>query len=80
MIFLLIGSFFFSHNKLPLSRNIAKPKYIIIPTTSTIVATKGADEVAGSAPNFLRMNGNIEPDSVPQSTTPIKEKLTVNPM
>lgn len=46
--------------------------------TSTSVATNGADEVAGSKPNFFRINGNIEPESVPHKTTPISEKKDSN--
>ena len=42
----------------------------MIPVTSTNVATKGAEDVAGS--NFIRFKkmGNIEPAKVPHSTTP----------
>ena len=49
---------------------------MISPVTSTSVATKGAEEEAGSAPNFFNMIGSILPASVPQSTTPTSEKLT----
>src|SRR5690606_8464110 len=41
--------------------------------TSTIVDTKGADELAGSAPNLRRINGNIAPTKDPHRTTPTKE-------
>jgi hypothetical protein len=36
------------------------------------VATKGAEETAGSAPRRFNIMGSILPASVPQSTTPIK--------
>lgn len=49
-------------------------KYIIRPVTSTSVATKGAEEVAGSSLNFFNKIGIIEPLSVPHITTPIREK------
>ena len=52
---------------------------MIRPVTSTSVATNGADEVAGSNPNRRKKNGSIEPVKVPQSTTPINERLTVSP-
>ena len=42
-----------------------------------MVVTNGPEEVAGSAPNRLRMNGSIEPDKVPQITIPTIEKNTV---
>ena len=48
-----------------------------MPVTSERVATKGAEEVAGSAPAFLRINGSMAPEIVPQMTTPIKEKKMV---
>lgn len=46
---------------------------MMIPVTSTNVATKGADEVAGS--NFMRFKniGSIEPANVPHNTTPNTE-------
>ena len=50
---------------------------MINPVTSTSVATKGAEEAAGSAPNFFNTNGNMEPENVPHITTPINEKNTV---
>src|ERR1051326_4521118 len=56
----------------------AMRKYITRPVTSTSVATKGADEVAGSAPTRRRTNGNIDPEREPQSTTPTSAKPTVN--
>ena len=54
-------------------------KYITKPVTSTNVATKGADEVAGSKLSFFKKIGINEPLSVPQSTIPIKEKKIVQP-
>ena len=45
--------------------------------TSTNVATKGADEAAGSAPNFFNTIGNIEPATVPHITTPHNVKPIV---
>ncbi len=45
-----------------------------------MVATKGADETAGSNPKRFKKIGSMEPDKVPQSTTPIKENPTVNPI
>jgi len=45
---------------------------MISPVTSTSVATNGADALAGSNPHRRKMNGNIEPASVPNITTPIK--------
>src|SRR5690349_4627545 len=49
-----------------------------MPVTSTNVATKGAEDTAGSAPSFFKMIGNIEPDNVPHNTTPISDTPTVN--
>ena len=43
-------------------------KYIIIPLTSTIVATKGAEETAGSNPIRDKINGNIAPTKFPNNT------------
>lgn len=51
---------------------------MINPVTSTKVATKGAEDVAGSAPKRFNINGNIEPDKDPQSTTPTKATPTVS--
>src|ERR1041385_5966835 len=50
---------------------------MINPVTSTSVATKGADDVAGSAPTRRKRNGNIEPESEPQRTTPTSARPTV---
>jgi hypothetical protein len=52
---------------------------MINPVTSTKVATNGAEEVAGSSFNFLRIKGTIEPESVPQSTIITRETPTLNP-
>ena len=46
---------------------------MIIPVTSTSVATNGADEVAGSNFKRFRKIGNIEPAIVPHNTTPTTE-------
>lgn len=53
---------------------------MINPVTSTSVATKGADEEAGSAPDFFRMIGSILPINDDHNTTPTKEKQTVSPI
>ena len=53
---------------------------MINPVTSTRVATKGVDDTAGSAPNFLSSNGSMEPISVPHNTTPIREHPTTSPI
>jgi len=50
------------------------------PVTSTNVATNGAEEDAGSAPNFFNRMGSILPENDPQRTTPTKEKLTLSAM
>ena len=47
------------------------------PVTSTSVATKGAEETAGSAPSFFKTMGSIEPLRVPHKTTPTKLNPTV---
>ena len=48
--------------------------------TSTKVATKGAEDTAGSAPNLLSTMGNIDPVMVPQITTPKMVKpMVINP-
>lgn len=49
------------------------------PVTSTSVATKGADAVAGSSLNLFSMKGIIEPDNVPQSTTNTNDSDTLSP-
>jgi len=51
----------------------------MIPVTSTRVATKGADDVAGSKPRRFRQNGRSAPHKDPQSTTPTSERPTVSP-
>ena len=50
---------------------------MIKPVTSTNVATNGAEEAAGSKPILRRKKGSIDPESVPHTTTPTKEKPTV---
>lgn len=40
------------------------------PVTSTSVATKGAEALAGSRPNLRSMKGSMEPAMVPKVTTP----------
>src|SRR3989339_913374 len=52
---------------------------MMIPVTSTKVATNGAEEVAGSSPNFLIIIGSIEPRIAPQATTPSREIETAVP-
>lgn len=59
---------------------VATVKYNNKPVTSTSVDTNGADELAGSAPNFLSKNGNIEPTNEPHNTTPKMEMETVKPI
>ena len=48
--------------------------------TSTKVATKGAEDTAGSAPSFLSTTGSIEPAIVPHTTTPKIVKPIVTPI
>jgi len=50
---------------------------MISPVTSTSVATKGAEEVAGSNFIFFNTMGIIEPLKVPHITIPINEKKIV---
>jgi hypothetical protein len=45
--------------------------------TSTRVATKGADALAGSKPNRFRMKGSIDPASEPKVTMPTSAAPTV---
>ena len=54
-------------------------KYITKPVTSTSVATKGADDVAGSSFSLFSIMGIIEPVSVPHKTMPITDSDTVSP-
>ena len=49
---------------------------MITPVTSTNVATNGAEETAGSAPNRFNIIGSIDPVIVPNRTTPISEMPT----
>src|SRR5690606_17360790 len=52
---------------------------MINPVTSTKVDTKGADELAGSAPRRLSKKGNIDPVNDPHKTTPIRDRHTTKP-
>lgn len=45
--------------------------------TSTRVATKGAEALAGSNFKPLRIKGNIDPESEPKVTIPTKAAPTV---
>jgi hypothetical protein len=65
------------YNRVPLNTAFATLKSMINPVTSTSVATNGADALAGSTPARLRMNGSIEPATVPNVTTPTKLKKIV---
>jgi hypothetical protein len=47
------------------------------PVTSTSVATKGADALAGSNFSFLSTNGSSDPLREPNSTTPTRLTKTV---
>ena len=46
---------------------------MMMPVTSTSVATNGADEVAGSNLNLFKRRGSMEPARVPHKTTPSTE-------
>ena len=48
--------------------------------TSTKVATKGAEDTAGSAPSLFNTMGNIDPVMVPKITTPKMVKPMVIPI
>ena len=48
------------------------------PVKSTNVAMNGADALAGSKPSRRKMNGSIDPTSVPKITTPSSETETVS--
>lgn len=48
-----------------------------MPVTSTSVATKGAEEAAGSSFIFFKNKGNIDPTKLPQSTMPSIDIETV---
>ena len=50
-----------------------------MPVTSTSVATNGAEALAGSNPTRFNRNGSIEPESVPNITTPATLHATVIP-
>ena len=47
---------------------------MIIPLTSTTVATNGADETAGSKPSRDNIKGNIAPIKLPNKTIDNKLK------
>ena len=68
------------YKSVPFKKNVAIPKKIINAVTSTKVATKGAEEVAGSSPTFFNRKGNNEPESVPHRTIPTIENPTVKPI
>lgn len=51
---------------------------MITPVTSTSVATNGAEDTAGSAPSFFNAMGSIDPDMVPNITTPMRETPTTD--
>ncbi len=68
------------YNNSPAKKRYATLKYIINPVTSTSVATKGADETAGSAPSRFNIIGSIEPLRVPHNTTPTNDTPTVIPI
>ena len=53
-------------------------KAFAIPTVESIVATNGAEALAGSNPSARRMNGRRAPASVPQVTTPTRLSATVS--
>lgn len=67
------------YSKVPLRSKLAIVKYMTSPETSTSVATKGAEEAAGSNLSFFRIKGSIEPLRLPHSTIPIKLQATVVP-
>lgn len=56
---------------------MATEQYITMPVTSTSVATKGAEDVAGSCFSFFRMIGSIEPIKLPHIITPINAKKII---
>ena len=68
------------YSNVPRKVTNATLKKMISPVTSTNVATKGAEEEAGSAPNFFKMIGSILPINEDHKTTPTKEKQTVSPI
>ena len=45
---------------------------MMIPVTSTSVATNGADVTAGSRPRPDKIKGSMDPDRFPKTTTPNK--------
>jgi len=50
---------------------------MMMPVTSTSVATNGAEEAAGSNFSRFKMSGNIDPIKLPHNTIPISEKKIV---
>ena len=70
-------SVFLFYNNFPVKIEAAIVKYIIRPETSTKVATKGDDAVAGSKPIFRKINGIIAPAIVPHKTIITSEIETV---
>ena len=68
------------YKSVPFRSHKATLKKITRPVTSTSVATNGAEDEAGSAPNLFNSNGSMLPMSDDQRTTPTKEKQTVNPI
>jgi len=66
-----------NYNSVPFKIIAATVKYMTRPVTSTRVATKGADEAAGSTLSRFNMRGIIEPLKVPHITTPINAKNMV---
>ena len=68
------------YSRTPLSSKKAVPKYISRPVTSTNVAIKGVDEVAGSAPSLFNNKGSMDPMIVPHKTTPTTAVPIANPI
>lgn len=54
-------------------------KYMMIPVTSTNVATNGAEDTAGSYRSFFNKKGNIEPTRLPHNTIPMSVQKIVEP-
>ena len=53
---------------------------MVMPVTSTMVATNGAEALAGSNPKRFKSKGNVEPIIVPHNTIPTKLPATVKPI
>ncbi len=64
---------------MPLKITSATRKEITKPLTSTSVATKGAEALAGSSRSFYSTKGSIEPAIEPKVTMPISAAKTVRP-